>query len=188
MAPTDLPEAAPNIEVERLLGAWYIVVSNYGFWQRRTHPRIEYTALAPDRDGRVRMLDSLRYRQSDLLGRVQRKLLVGIDVAEQPGRFLWRGEGMLKLVKSRWCVALVDPDYRWCVTWFARSNIGTAPGLDIYSRDPVLDQRVLDQILARIGAHPFLSQPDRPGGLRRCTGLFATTQDWIPPQAYRLHL
>ena len=71
---------------------------------------------------------------------------------------------------------------------YGRSNIGTAPGLDIYSRDPVLDQRVLDQILARIGDHPFLSQPDRPGGLRRCTGLFATTQDWIPAQAYRLHL
>jgi hypothetical protein len=186
MAPTDLPEPASGIESSRLMGAWYILVTNYGFWRERTHPQIEYSPLEPDSDGRARFVDSLRYRQGDLLGRVQRKLLEGIDVAEREGQFTWRGNGVLWVIKSRWCVPLVDPNYRWAVTWFARSNVGTAPGLDIYTRDPVISQAMLDEILASIREHPFLGASDRPGQPRRCEGLFATMQDWVPPSPYRL--
>jgi hypothetical protein len=186
MAPSDLPEPAPDIELSRLMGAWYILITNYGFWRARTHPRIEYDPLEPDVAGRPRFRDSLRYRQSDLLGRVRRKLLVGVDVAEREGQFVWRGEGLMRLIKSRWCVPLVDPNDRWAVTWFARSNVGTAAGLDIYTRDPSIPQALLDEILAQIRAHPFLGVPDRPGQARRCDGLFATVQDWIPPEPYRL--
>lgn len=186
MAPTDLPEPAASIESSRLMGAWYILVTNYGFWRERTHPQIEYTPLSPDADGRARFLDSLRYRQGDLLGRVQRKLLAGTDVAEREGQYTWRGKGALWVIKSRWCVPLVDANYRWAVTYFARSNVGTAPGLDIYTRDPSISQANLDEILAAIREHPFLGASDRPGRPRRCEGLFATVQDWVPPSPYRL--
>jgi hypothetical protein len=186
MAPTDLPEPAPGIEHSRLLGSWYVLITNYGFWRERTHPHIEYSPLSPDANGRARMLDSLRYRQADMLGRVQRKLLVGIDVAEREGQFQWRGQGMLWVIKSRWCVPLVDPNYRWIVNYFARSNVGNAPGLDILTRDPSISQATLDGILGAIREHPFLSAADRPGRPRRCDGLFATVQDWIPPSPYRL--
>lgn len=186
MVPTDLPEPASGIETPRLMGAWYILITNYGFWRGRTHPRIEYDPLEPDADGRTRFRDSLRYRQRDLLGRPKQKVLVGVDVSERPGQFTWRGDGLLRVIKSRWCVPIVDPDYRWAVTWFARSNVGTAAGLDIYTRDPSIPQALLDDILAKMRAHPFLGRPDRPGQPRRCDGLFATVQDWIPPEPYRL--
>lgn len=185
MAPTDLPDPAPDIADAWLLGAWYILFTNHGFWQRRTHPRVEYTALEPDGD-RPRMLDALRFRQVDMLGREQRKLLLGVDVAERPGQYLWRGQSVLKVIKRRWCVALIDPEQRWLVAWFARANVGTAPGLDICTRDPSISQALLDEILAQIRAHPFLGQSDRRGQPRRCDGLFATVQDWIPPRPYRL--
>jgi hypothetical protein len=188
MAPTDLPEPAAGVEPARLMGAWYILITNYGFWRERTHPRIEYSPLEPDVDGRACFLDSLRYRQADMLGRVQRKLLVGTDVAERQGQFAWRGKGLLWLIKSRWCVPLIDPDGRWLVTYFARSNVGTAPGLDIYTRDPSISQATLDEVLAAIREHPFLGDSDRPGRPRRCEGLFATVQDWVPPSPYRLSL
>jgi hypothetical protein len=186
MAPTDLPEPATGIEQSRLMGAWYILITNYGLWRDRTHPHIEYSPISPGSDGRARFLDSLRYRQADMLGRVQRKLLVGVDVAERDGQFAWRGKGALWVIKSRWCVPLVDQNYRWAVTYFARSNVGTAAGLDIYTRDPSISQATLDEILAGIREHPFLGVSDRPGRPRRCEGLFATVQDWIPPSPYRL--
>ena len=86
MAPTDLPDPAPDIADAWLLGAWYILFTNHGFWQRRTHPRVEYTALEGD-GSRPRMLDALRFRQVDMLGREQRKLLLGVDVVERPGQY-----------------------------------------------------------------------------------------------------
>jgi hypothetical protein len=184
----DLPEPAVGIEQSRLLGAWYVLITNYGFWRERTHPQLEYTPLSPDAYGRARFLDSLRYRQADMLGRVQRKLLVGIDVAEREGQFTWRGKGPLWLIKSRWCVPLIDPNYRWMVTFFARSNVGTAPGLDICTRDPSIPQATLDEILAAIREHPFLGVPGQPGKPRRCDGLFAAVQDWVPPAPYRLNV
>jgi hypothetical protein len=186
MPPTDLPETAPGFEQSRLMGSWYVLASNSGLWRQRTHPHIEYSPLPPDADGRPRFLDSLRFRQNDLLGRAQRRMIVGIDVAEREGQFVWRGKGALWVCKSRWCVPLVDSNYRWVVTYIARSNLGVASGVDICTRDPTVSQSTFDQILAAIGAHPFLSAPEKPGRPRRCDDLVATVQDWAPPIPYRL--
>jgi hypothetical protein len=186
MAPNDLPEPAAGFEPSRLMGSWYILVTNYALWRERTHPHVEYSPLPPDTDGRARFLDSLRYRQGDLLGRVQRRLLEGIDVVEREGQFVWRGKGAMWVFKNRWCVPLMDPGQRWVVTYIARSNVGSSPGIDICTRDPTISQATLDQILAAIREHPFLGSSDRPGQPRRCDGLFATVQDWVPPSPYRL--
>jgi hypothetical protein len=43
---------------------------------------------------------------------------------------------------------------------------------------------MLDEVLAQVRAHPFLSGEE--AGRLRCAGLFATVQDWRPPQPYRL--
>lgn len=186
MASTDLPESAANFQQSRLMGSWYLLVTNHGFWRQRTHPHIEYSPLEPDPDGHSRFLDSVRFRQSDFLGRAQRRSIVGVDVAERDGQFVWRGKGALWVFKSRWCVPLIDPDHRWVVSYIGRSNVGTPPGLDICTRDPTISQATLDRILAAIREHSFLGAPDRPGQPRRCEGLFATVQDWVPPTPYRL--
>lgn len=175
-----LPEPATNLELSRLMGAWYLLITNYEFWRERTHPRIEYDLLEPAGDGRLRFRDSLRYRGHDLLGRPQQRRLAGVDVAEDGGAFVRRGDGLMRLLPSRWCVPLIDPNYRWVITWSRRSSVGTGAGLDIYTRDPWIPQVLLDEILAEVNAHPFL------GTGRRARGLFATIQDWIPPQPYRL--
>ncbi|MFV8752402.1 hypothetical protein ACNOYE_17795 [Nannocystaceae bacterium ST9] len=182
MAASDLPEPAPDFDLPGFMGAWYILVSNYGFWHERTHPRIEY-ALLPDEGGPRRVSDQLRYRQLGLFGR-RAKLLAGIDEVVRPGEFVWRGAGLLTIVRSRWCVPLIDPRGQWAITYFARSNIGTAPGLDLYTRAPSIDQATLDRVLDRVRAHPFLGGEE--GGRRRCAGLFPTVQDWRPPKPWRL--
>lgn len=188
MSSTDLPEPAPGIETSRFMGAWYILFSNATFWRQRTHPRVDYSELSIDDEGRTRFVDSLRYRQGDLLGREQRKSVFGVDVVERAGQFSWRGKGTLFVVKGRWSVPLIEPDYRWAVAYFARSNVGSGPELGIYTRHPTISQATLDQILAAIHEHPFLAAAERPGQPRRCDGLFATVQDWVPPLPYRLRV
>jgi hypothetical protein len=179
MAPHDLPEPAPDFDLPGFMGAWYILVTNYGFWRERTHPRIEY-ALRPDPSC---FSDQLRFRRFGLFGS-RTKLLAGTDRMVRPGEFVWRGDGLLGIVRSRWCVPLIDPAGQWAITWFARSNVGTAPGMDLYTRAPSIDQRTLDAVLDQVRAHPFLGGDE--GGRRRCEGLFATVQDWRPPKPYRL--
>lgn len=181
MAVSDLPEPAPDFDLPAFMGAWYILVTNYGFWRERTHPRIEYAPLSTSEP--EAFSDQLRFRQLGLLGR-RAKLLAGTDRVVRPGEFIWRGAGLLGFVRSRWCVPLIDPAGQWAITYFARSNIGTAPGMDVYTRAPSISQPTLDEVLDQVRAHPFLGGEE--GGRRRCEGLFATVQDWRPPKPYRL--
>ncbi|PRP94722.1 hypothetical protein ENSA5_40450 [Enhygromyxa salina] len=181
-----LPEPAPGIETARLLGAWYVLITNDEFWRAHTHPRVDLDALAPDSEGRARIQHALRFRARDLLGRTTRELRVATDLAERDGQFVSRGQGLRRVVVQRWSVPLVGPNYRWIVTWRARSKLGARPGLSVHTRDPSIPQALLDEILAQIRAHPFLSAAEDPRHGPRCARLFAPVQDWIPPQPYRL--
>jgi hypothetical protein len=155
-----------------------VLVSNDEFWRSRTHPRIDCAALAPTDDGRARVVESLRFRAPDLLGRSRPRLLVQTSEAERDGQFSSRGPGLRWLRTRRSSVALADPAYRWTVTWYARSNFGAPPGLSVHTRDPWVSQALLDDILARIRDHAWLAE--------RSDGLFAPLQHWIPPTPYRL--
>ena len=183
----NLPESAPGVESERLLGAWYVLATNHGFWRGRTHARVEYDALSsqPGAGGKgsLHVRETRRFRRPDLLGRPQRRFVVGTGVADQPGQFRWRGQGLRRVLEQGSSAVIVDPDYRWVVVW--RDGGGTA-GLGIHTRDPWIPNTQLDAILDAIRGHPFLGAADRRGGPRRCDQLFAPPQDWIPPQAYTL--
>ena len=135
--------------------------------------------------GSTRLRSSLRYRQVDLLGREQRKVITGVDAIDEQGVHTWRGEGVLRLVECRWSVPLVDPEHRWVVAWFDRTNLGMAGGLALHTKDPWLPASTIDAIMEQVRAHPFLGGVG-PSGRRRCDDLRATKQDWIPPEPYRL--
>ncbi len=62
------------------------------------------------------------------------------------------------------------------MTYFARSNVGTAAGIDVYGRGPSLPAEVMAEILTRVRRDPFLGP--------RARGLFATVHDGAGP--YRL--
>jgi hypothetical protein len=174
-----LPECgAVGFDPERFLGTWHIVVTNYGYWKKRIDPTVTYDALPPIH-GRRAWRDTLRFRQRGLLGGDFRPAtLSGIDVELEPARFLWQGDGVLRLIKSPWWVLLVDEACTWAVTYFARSNVGTAPGMDLYGRKPDLAPALVAEILAKVRAHPFLST--------RCAGLFATVQAELATDRYAL--
>jgi lipocalin len=161
---------AEGFDLSRFSGTWHIVVTNYGFWRTRTHPTVTYERMADPE--RVRLRDTLRFRKKPLLGGAPREeILAGVDEQEtdRPGAFLWRGDGLLRIIKSPWSVVMVGDAYDWAVTYFARSNAGTAAGMDIYARGPRLTDEQVAEILARVRRHPFLGS--------RSHGLYATVQE-----------
>jgi hypothetical protein len=178
---TELPDPATSLELERLLGVWYVLFSNRSDWRTRTHPRIEWDLLDPAGQG-LRLQSTTRFRGADLLGRAKPRVSVTETVAEPDdplGCFGVRGTGLLRST-SRMSIPLIDPDYRWLVIWNAGSSLADAAGIDVYTRDPSLPQVQLDRILAQITEHPFLRS--------RAAGLYATTQHWFPIDPYRLEL
>jgi hypothetical protein len=177
----DFPDPAPKLELEWLLGAWYVLFSNRAELRGRTHARVEHDMLEPESSGLARLQVTLRFRSPDLLGREKARLLVWSATAEPSapaGRFVVHGQGLARVSSSRSCFPIIEPEQRWAVAWHGRSSLGGAAGLDIYSRDPSISQARLDAILAALRAHPFLR--DHEGSL------FATVQDWFPPEPYRL--
>jgi hypothetical protein len=176
----ELPDPAAKLELEHLLGAWYVLFSNRAELRARTHPRIEHDLLAPEL-GHARMQISLRFRSSDLLGREKARLLVSTATAElgvSVGRFVVHGQGLARVSSSRLCFPIVEHEQRWAVVWHGRSSLGGSAGVDVYCRDPSLPQARVDEIVAAVRAHAFLRE--------RSEGLFATEQDWFPPELYRL--
>ena len=166
------PPSAEGFDVSRFTGTWSILVTNYGFWRHRTHPTVTYERLPGPEGGPVSLRDTLRFRKKPLLGGAPRPgVLAGVDVQDplRPASFLWRGDGLLHLIKSPWSVVAVGPDADWAVTYFARSNVGTAAGMDIYGRGPSLPAETMDAILARLRRDPFMAPLTR--------GLFATVHD-----------
>ena len=116
MSALDLPEPATRIELEWLLGAWYVLFSNRAELRARTHPRIEHDLLEPEPGGAARMRVSLHFRSLDLLGREKARLLVSTATAEpdEPvGKFVVHGHGLARVIASRACFPIVDPEQRW---------------------------------------------------------------------------
>ena len=91
---------------------------------------------------------------------------------------MWRGRGLLSIIRSPWCVVAVGARYEWAVTYFALSNVGTAPGVDVYARTPSLIPQRVREILAQVRADPFMA--------RASEGMFATVQKGVTPEHYRL--
>lgn len=162
-----LPAVATGFDARRFLGTWYIVATSYGFWKRRIHPTVTYGEVPGDPHALRDRLDFQVRRPWG--GSYKPAALEGIDTQDgEPGRFLWRGRGLLRVIRSRWCVVAVGEQYDWAVTYFARSNVGTAPGVDIYARTAALPAGRVREILSRVCADPFLAEA--------CTGMFATVQ------------
>jgi hypothetical protein len=166
-----------SFDAPRFLGTWFILATNYGFWKRRIHPTVTYGAM---QGTTLAMSDRLSFEVRPLLGGGFRPaVLDGIDRQDgAPGRFVWRGKGVLGLIRSPWCVVAVGADYDWAVTYFARSNIGTSPGVDVYARTPALAPERMADILHQLCADPFLA--------RASEGMFETVQKGVEPGRYPL--
>jgi hypothetical protein len=166
-----MPIAAENFDPKKFLGTWHIVVTNYGFWKTRHNPTVTYEEL-PSPHGR-RWRDTLRFTHKSW-GKERAGKMPGVDHEQSPGRFIWRGDGFLSLIRSPWWVMMQADD--WAVTYFARSNIGTAPGVDLYGRTADLAPTRVAEVLQKIRHHPFLKP--------HCANLYVPEQTGLSPLRY----
>jgi hypothetical protein len=151
------PSAVATLDVERFSGRWYVVRSNFPFWTKhdRSDPSFVYTPIRDPhaQPGLVKLADKVEFRQ-----RGRARLYVGVDLQDptRAGHFQWRGDGGLYGVVNHWYVVHVEPDHRWAIVYFSRSNLGTSAGLEVIARQTTLAPEDERRAYAIIAADPFL--------------------------------
>ena len=112
---------------EFLYGQWYIHYSTFPMWLKgdKCLPTFHY---APGRHGQIE--DTVRYSKKGRL-----KSIKGTDfpVAGKLLHFIWRGKGLLYLLKSRWHIVYVSPQQDWMIIAFSASLL-TPAGYDIVAK------------------------------------------------------
>lgn len=139
--------------VPALIGTWFVCSSNFPMWLKgdKTDPTFTYS-IAPKKARATVLLDEVRY-----LKRGKLKTLTGFDYQDNTdsSRFVWRGKGLLSLLRSRWNVVLIDPGGQWAVIWFSKTWF-TPEGVDIISRSPRLSAETRSHIRSLMTNHPLL--------------------------------
>ncbi len=157
----------PDLDLAALLGTWHVVATTLPFWRGKRAPALTYGAL---RGPGLRWSDTVAYEAPAWLGGgYTPRRIVGVDTGhpDAPGRFTWRGAGMLGLLASEWSVVAVDPDGAWMLTWFARATFGVTPeGMDVCARRPDLDPAIVERVIADLARPTFAHlggwfRPDR---------------------------
>lgn len=162
------PATLSVLDAADIEGLWYVVDSNYRYWSKkeRNRPRFEYTRR-PNPNGELVLFDDhVTFFQGD-----REKEFLGVDIQdpELPGHFQWRGDGALYGVVNQWFVVGIDKEAGWMVIYFPPSSLGTAPGLEIITREQHPSDEVLAAARQHIAADADLSE--------RAKGMHLIAQD-----------
>jgi lipocalin len=132
------------IPLEALQGTWYIHFSNFPMWLKgdKTNPTFNYTI--EKQDGIEGLKDEVIY-----LKKGKQKSIVGFDKSTNTTntQFVWRGRGLLSLLKSKWQVLYVDPTNTWAVIGFEKT-LFTPSGYDVISKNKQISSD-FEQIVKR---------------------------------------
>lgn len=135
-----------------LVGTWFICATNFPMWLKgnKTHPTFHYSLVAHKERT---LLDEVKYIQNG-----KSKTITGYDLQDHddPTVFVWRGKGILSLLKSQWKVAIIDSKGQWAVIWFSKT-LFTPEGVDIISRTPTLSPANLQKIKTQMAKDPILA-------------------------------
>ena len=125
-----------------LAGTWFICYSNFPVWLKgdKINPTFNYT-ITTRKEQNV-LLDEVKYIRNG-----KQKTIVGYDYQDEKDStaFVWRGKGILGLLKSKWRVALIDPNGQWAVIAFSKT-LFTPEGVDIISRAPEISEETVKEI------------------------------------------
>lgn len=121
------PAPGPDLLAEALPGRWTIRATNFPMWIRgdRSDPTIEYRLR---RAVPLTLGDVVEYRHA----RQGLRQVQGVDRWRRDGGFVWRGAGLLGLLRSRWEVAGIDGEV--AAIRFHRSAV-TPAGVDLLVRE-----------------------------------------------------
>lgn len=125
---------AQSIDLEQLEGKWYINMTNFPMWIKgdKTNPTFNYTISNCGKI--VGLRDEVQYLKNG-----KTKNIVGFDKPEndKKSKFIWRGKGVLRLLKSEWEIIYFDSEKEIIVLKFEKT-LFTPAGYDVISRKPNL--------------------------------------------------
>lgn len=135
-----------RIDLRDLEGKWYINQSNFPMWLKgdKTSPTFNYTLLKKKKG--VYLSDKVSYLKN---GKI--KSINGIDkpLDTTNREFVWRGNGLLSLLKSKWKILHLEVNEQWAIIFF-KQTLFTPQGYDVISREPVLSPEVAQKIEATL--------------------------------------
>ncbi|GAB3717304.1 hypothetical protein GCM10027592_59310 [Spirosoma flavus] len=141
--------------IPALLGTWFIFSTNFPMWLKgdKLNPTFTYSRTDKKANSNV-LLDEVKYLKNG-----KTKTLTGYDCQDESDStaFVWRGKGLLSLLRSKWNVAMIDPNGQWAVIWFSKT-LFTPEGVDIISRNPQLSSETLKHIKVQMAAQPRLAK------------------------------
>ncbi|MBH0053959.1 hypothetical protein I6E60_07305 [Salinibacterium sp. SWN167] len=119
-----------SVLAAKLPGTWAIAATNFPMWLDGTRHNPEFT-YEPAEGDELTLADTVSY--TTRAG--ETKTIVGTDRL-QGDEFVWRGQGWLKVLTSRWQVVGADDAFDTVVLRFSRSRL-TPSGIDIITRKDV---------------------------------------------------
>ncbi|WP_235296061.1 hypothetical protein [Portibacter marinus] len=125
--PFNNPFEDPNtsFEITALIGQWNIIYSNFPMWtnRKRKNPSLNYSLNSLDQEYIIN--DQVKYRKSGKL-----KTINGTNkvVSLQDKKFLWRGSGILRFLRSKW--QIIHFNELWLIIYFEKTFF-TPSGYDV---------------------------------------------------------
>lgn len=131
------------IQLNKLEGKWYIHYSNFPMWLKGDKISPSFNYGLPENQNGDYLTDEVTYLKN---GRLQS--IRGIDKAVNPNktRFVWRGLGLMRLLKSNWSIQYMDPQYQWALIQFDKT-LFTPAGYDVIARAQEPDDQEVAKML-----------------------------------------
>lgn len=128
--------------VNELDGKWFIHKSNFPMWLKgdKTSPTFNYT-LKENKKG-IFLVDKVSFIKNG-----KQKYIKGIDkpTNSNNSEFIWRGNGILRIIKSKWKVLHLDFKNHWAIIYFEKI-LFTPEGYDVISKNSLLNPEIEKEI------------------------------------------
>lgn len=130
--------------LELLKGRWYIHLTNFPMWLKgdRTNPTFNYSIQ--EKNNILGLKDEVLF-----LKKGKQTAIRGFDTPlnQENTKFEWRGNGWMKILKSRWEVLYANEE--WAIIFFEKT-LFTPKGYDVIARNETLSGELLVQINAKL--------------------------------------
>lgn len=135
-----------SIDLSDLEGKWFINQSNFPMWLKgdKISPTFNYT-LVKKKKG-LYLLDRVSYQKNG-----KTKNIKGIDKPKDSTNreFIWRGNGILSLLKSKWKILYIDTKPQWAIIFF-EPTLFTPKGYDVISREATLSPETAKKVAQKL--------------------------------------
>ncbi|AEA45798.1 hypothetical protein [Fluviicola taffensis] len=132
--------------LNQLEGKWFVNRSNFPMWLKgnKTNPSFNYSVTT--RKGETVLLDEVLYTKKSKI-----KSIVGYDKPSNDSNtsFIWRGKGILGLLKSNWSILFLSTDQNWMIIHF-KKTLFTPEGYDVISRSKTIDSEVQKEVFKKL--------------------------------------